>query len=92
MLVLCRHALPGDRSRFRWKCLQRTNPCNLVAGTSRVARRRGRDRATPTGSSLAAPPLRIIVEGSGVSSIKQLYQSQGFLRSNQIAETHGGGN
>ena len=24
--------------------------------------------------SLAAPPLRIIVEGSGVSSIKQLYQ------------------
>ena len=44
------------------------------------------------GSSLAAPPLRIIVEGSGVSSIKQLYQSQGFLRSNQIAETHGGGN
>ena len=34
-------------------------------------------------------PLRIIVEGSGVSSINQLYQSQGFLRSNQIAETHG---
>ena len=38
---------------------------------------------------MAAPPLRIIVEGSGVSSINQLYQSQGFLRSNQIAETHG---
>ena len=48
--------------------------------------------ATNAMTSLAAPPLRIIVEGSGVSSIKQLYQSQGFLRSNQIAETHGGGN
>ena len=33
-------------------------------------------------TSLAAPPLLIIVEGSGVSSIKQLYESQGFLLSN----------
>ena len=45
------------------------------------------DRHTTPSISLAAPPLRIILEGSGVS--RQLYQSQGFLRSNQIADTHG---
>ena len=36
--------------------------------------------------SLAAPPLRIYVEGSGITSIIDLCTSHEIVRSNQIAE------